>query len=107
MRLANNQAYTPKDIKSLQAMIRELLGSPEKIGNLRISTTAIEFDLFGNQADLNKSRSLLESRISKIVTLRSLESSLPKRGENETLREGIDLFNHERFWEAHEVLEEI
>jgi uncharacterized protein len=107
VRLANDEAYTPKDINSMQAMIRELLGSSEKIGNLRISTTAIEFDLFGNQADLDTSKSLLESRISKIVTLRSLEANLPNRGENETLREGIDLFNHERFWEAHEVLEEI
>lgn len=107
VRLANDETFSPKDVKSLQAKIRELLGSTEKIGNLRISTNAIEFDLFGNQTELNKSKSLLESNISKIVTLRPLESSLPERSEDENLGEGIDLFNHERFWEAHEVLEEI
>ncbi len=107
MRLANNQAYTPKDVRILQAKIRELLGSADKIGNLRISTTAIEFDLFAEQADLSRPKSLLEAKISRVVTLRSIEPSISKRGENETLRDGIDLFNQERFWEAHEVLEEI
>jgi hypothetical protein len=107
VRLANAQGYTPKDVKTLQTRIRELLGSADKIGNLRISTSAIEFDLFAEQADLNRSRSLLEANISKLVTLRSIESKISTRGEEEALREGMDLFNQERFWEAHEVLEEI
>lgn len=107
VRLANEQGYTPKDVKMLQAKIRELLGSADKIGNLRISTSAIEFDLFAEQADLNRSKIQLEAKISKVVTLRSIESRPPARGEEETLREGINLFNQERFWEAHEVLEEI
>lgn len=107
VRLANNQGYTPKDVKTVQGMIRELLGSSDKIGNLRISTSAIEFDLFAEQADLNRSKSLLEAKISKVLTVRPLESRVSTRGEDETLQDGIDLFNHERFWEAHEVLEEI
>ena len=98
----------PRDVKMLQAKIRELLGSAEKIGNLRISTGAIEFDLFTEQPDLNRSKSLLEAKISKLVTLRPIEPlATSARGEMETLREGIDLFNQERFWEAHELLEEI
>lgn len=107
VRLANNQGYSPRDVKMMQARIRELLGSADKIGNLRISTGAIEFDLFAEQADLNKSRSLLEADISKVVTLRPVESHVSAKGEDETLRDGVDLFNQERFWEAHEVLEEI
>ena len=108
VRLANSQGYTPRDVKMLQVKIRELLGSADKIGNLRISTSAIEFDLFTEQTDLNKSQSLLEATISKVVTLRPIEPlSALARGEMETLREGIDLFNQERFWEAHEILEEI
>ncbi len=107
VRLANGQGYTPTDVKMLQAKIRELLGSADKIGNLRISTSAIEFDLFAEQTDLKRSKSLLEAKISKVVTLRSIESRGSTRGKEETLREGIDLFNQERFWEAHEVLEEI
>src|SRR5712691_4761886 len=107
VRLANNQGYMPKDVKRIQAKIRELLGSAEKIGNLRISTSAIEFDLFAEQADLNESKSLLEAEISEVLTLRSTESRASTRGKEEALREGIDLFDQERFWEAHEVLEEI
>jgi hypothetical protein len=107
VRLANGQGYTPTDVKMLQAKIRELLGAADKIGNLRISTSAIEFDLFAEQTDLTRSKSLLEERISKVVTLRSIDSRVPMRGEEEMLREGVDLFNQERFWEAHEVLEEI
>jgi predicted metal-dependent hydrolase len=107
VRLANSQGYTPTDVKMLQAKIRELLGSADKIGNLRVSTSAIEFDLFAEQTDLTRSKSLLEERISKVVTLRSIDSRVPARGGEEMLREGVDLFNQERFWEAHEVLEEI
>jgi hypothetical protein len=107
VRLANSQGYTPTDVKLLQAKIRELLGSADKIGNLRISTSAIEFDLFAEQTDIDRSKSLLEAKMSKVVTLRSLESRGSIGGEEETLREGIDLFNQERFWEAHEILEEI
>jgi predicted metal-dependent hydrolase len=107
VRLANSQGYTPRDVKMLQAEIRELLGSVDKIGNLRISTSAIEFDLFAEQSDLKRSQSLLEAKISRVVTLRPIQSRVPARREEETLREGIDLFNQERFWEAHEILEEI
>ena len=107
MRLDNNQAYAPKDVRLLEAKIRELLGSTDKIGNLRVSTTAIELDLFAAPSDLGRTKSLLEGKISKVVTLRSLESRTSTRAEDEALREGIDLFNQERFWEAHEVLEEI
>ena len=107
VRLANSQGYTPRDVKPLQAKIRELLGSADKIGNLRISTSAIEFDLFAEQTDLNRSKSLLEAEISKVVTLRSIDTRVSTRANDETLRAGIELFNQERFWEAHEVLEEI
>ena len=107
VRLDNNQAYAPKDVRMLQAKIRELLKPTEKIGNLRVSTTAIELDLFAAPSDLGRTKSLLEGKISKVVTLRSLESRISTRAEDEALREGIDLFNKERFWEAHEVLEEI
>jgi predicted metal-dependent hydrolase len=108
VRLANNQGYSPRDVKMIQAKIRELLGSADKIGNLRISTSAIEFDLFiEKKADLAKSESLLQDKISRVMTLRAIDSRVSTIGEEEALREGIGLFNQERFWEAHEVLEEI
>ncbi|HLC10699.1 MAG TPA: DUF309 domain-containing protein [Candidatus Bathyarchaeia archaeon] len=107
VRLANIQGYTPKDVKMMQEKIRELLGSEDKIGNLRISSSAIEFDLFAEPTHLNRPKSLLQAKISKVVTLRSIDPRASSRGKRETLQEGIDLFNQERFWEAHEALEEI
>src|SRR5690349_20844952 len=107
VRLANTKDYTPQNVKVIQSKIRELLGSADKIGNLRISTTAIEFDLFAEPADLRKTKNLLEDKISKVITLRSIESRVSTKGEAESLREGIELFNQERFWESHEVLEDI
>jgi uncharacterized protein len=107
VRLANTKGYTPPDVKAMQAKIRELLGSTDKIGNLRVSTSAIEFDLFAEPADLRKTKNLLEDKISKIITLRSIETRVSAKGEAESLREGIELFNQERFWESHEVLEDI
>jgi hypothetical protein len=107
VRLANNKGYLPKDVKMIQEKIRELLGSEDKIGNLRISSSAIEFDLFAEPPDLKGLKGLLESMISPLLTLRSIDSRATPRRDHESLREGIDLFNQERFWEAHEVLEEI
>jgi hypothetical protein len=107
VRLANNKGYLPKDVKMMQETIRELLGSEDKIGNLRISSSAIEFDLFAEPPDLKRPKALLETMISPLLTLRSIDSRATPRRVHESLREGIDLFNQERFWEAHEVLEEI
>jgi uncharacterized protein len=107
VRLTNDRAYSPKDVRPLQEKIRTLLGSQEKIGNLRVSTNAIEFDLFEDQADLEQSENALESGISKVITLRPIDNRTSTRKENDALREGVRLFNEERFWEAHEVLEEI
>jgi uncharacterized protein len=107
VRLTNDQAYSPKDVRALQERIRTLLGSREKVGNLRVGTIAIEFDLFEDQANLEQTTNELESRISKIVTLRPIDNRASTRNEDETLREGVRLFNEERFWEAHEALEEI
>src|SRR5438094_8046373 len=107
VRLDNNESYGPKDVRLLEAKIRELLGSADKSVNLRVSTTAIELDLFAAPSDLGRTKSLLEGKISKVVTLRSLESRTSTRAEDEALREGIDLFNQERSCEAHEVMKEI
>ena len=107
VRLTNDRAYSPKDVRTLQEKIRTLLGSHEKIGNLRVSTSAIEFDLFENNADIEQSKKELESSISKVITLRPIDNRASTKSEEETLWEGVRLFNEERFWEAHEVLEEI
>src|SRR5437667_11516056 len=97
VRLDNNQAYAPKDVRMLQAKIRELLKPTEKIGNLRVSTTAIELDLFAAPSDLGRTKSLLEGKISKVVTIRSLESRNSTRAREAALRDGIERCNQDRY----------
>ena len=106
-RLINDRTYTPKDVKALQEKIRKLLGSHERIGNLRVSTTAIEFDLVEDQKELDRSETILETEISKVISVRLIDNRASKRSADEALQEGVRLFNEERFWESHEVLEEI
>ena len=107
VRLTNDRAYTPKDVRVLQEKIRKLFGSHERIGNLRVSTTAIEFDLFEDQTELDRSETILESEISKIISVRPIDNRPSNRSADEALEEGVRLFNEERFWESHEALEEI
>jgi len=60
IRLTNEKMLTGKDAHSLASKIRDLLGSREVIGNLRVSTRAIEFDLFAeNKAELDDRLKLL------------------------------------------------
>jgi uncharacterized protein len=108
VRIANADHYKPKDTRELARRIRELLGSREAIGHLRVSGQAVEFNLFANGDDeLAERRSMLESRIGKIATLKVLDLPTKPRPKLDVFREGVQLFNQERFWECHEVLEQI
>jgi len=50
----------------------------------------------------------LEREVGRVLTSKLLDQPLLEtRGKNEILREGIELFNEERFWESHEMLERI
>jgi len=86
-----------------------MLASREAIGNLRISNHVIEFDLFArDSAQLSSFTDSLEREIGKVVTVKLLDQPLTEtRKKEEILREGIELFNEERFWECHEMLERI
>lgn len=108
-RIANTAGYQPRDARDIARKIREMLGSREVIGNLRVSSQAVEFDLFASDArELEFRRSVLSSEIGRMVTLKPLDQPASfTREKLEVLREGILLFNQERFWECHEVLEQI
>lgn len=108
VRLANEKGHTPPETGKVADSIRRLLGSKGSIGHLRISSKAIEFDLFAsNPEDLSAKKAALEDSVAKVLTLKSLDVLPTPRDKLEVLREGISLFNEERFWECHEVLEQI
>ena len=87
--------------------IRELLGLKESIGNLRVSSRALEFDLFAeDKMQLEDRLARLEKNISQAETVKLLDKIPRELSKQEVVREGVELFNQERYWEAHEVLEQ-
>ncbi len=108
-RIAHDGKLKPHDAKAIAQRIRLMLASREAIGNLRISNHVIEFDLFArDSAQLSSFTDSLEREIGKFVTVKLLDQPLTEtRKKEEILREGIELFNEERFWESHEMLERI
>jgi len=108
VRLENKQKYTPKEASSFAKQVREVLGAKEAIGHLRTSNRAVDFDLFAeNSPAINTSKAALEKNFERIITLKLLDKAPVPGDRLEILKEGISLFNEERFWECHEVLEQI
>lgn len=68
---------------------------------------ALEVDIFADaKADFLTFAAALEP-LGRIEFVKDLQDAQPFLAKNEALREAISLFNAERFWEAHEVLESL
>ena len=108
VRLENQNGHTPQETSKIAERVRKLLGSNDSIGHLRVSRKAVEFDLFASdQEDLAAKKAVLEEKVARVLTVKPLDVLPKPREKLEVLREGISLFNEERFWECHEVLEQI
>jgi len=108
VRLENKNGHTPQETSKIAERVRKLLGSKDSIGHLRVSRKAVEFDLFASdQEDLAAKKAVLEEKVARVLTVKPLDVLPKPREKLEVLREGISLFNDERFWECHEVLEQI
>ena len=76
------------------------------IGNLRVSSTAIELDLLlESENALQSAVEALENEMGPLLTLRKLDFESPKLEKEQAVKSGLDLFNQERYWESHEALE--
>jgi len=76
------------------------------IGNLRVSSTAIELDLLlESENALQSAVNALENEMGPLLTLRKLDFESPKLEKEQAVKSGLDLFNQERYWESHEALE--
>ncbi len=116
IRLENSRKYIPRE--TIRAII-DLRKIVEPFGNvvknLRITTNAIEFDLYCTD-EVSKGNSL-NALVSGLGNLLS-EKDLQVAGDYEasysiyhdkarTVDLCIELFNEERYWECHETLEQI
>jgi len=107
MRFENQGKYEPRDAKSLSSFCYEVVrGYGANIGNLRVSRTAVELDvLLPSREHLNDATNGLESKLGRLLTSRELDTPTAQMEPELAIREGLQLFNEERYWESHEALE--
>ena len=107
VRFENRIGAIPRDTRPLSRLAYDsvkVLG--EDIGNLRITSSAVELDLLLASAEhLEPAIRILEARIGQILTVRELDVGVPRMEKEAAVLLGIDLFNQERYWESHEALE--
>ncbi len=95
-------AYQASLLKSVRELVDPLGG---KAINLRVSPSAMEFDLFiAPEQDVSKFSSAL-NRLGKVITCKRLDIPPPPVEPAAIVAEARRLFNEQRFWEVHEVLE--
>jgi hypothetical protein len=107
VRLTNQSKAPPAETKRLSKLAFETVQTyGADVGNLRVSSYAVEFDLLIDSEDkLQTALKALETRIGPLLTLRKLDIEISPIENAEAIRLGIDLFNEERYWESHEALE--
>src|SRR5918992_3102334 len=103
LHLQNTLRYSPKEATELLHRARELVEPEASIRDARVSKKYIEYDISIQEGkDL---RSLL-TRIEVIAPLASYEEIMERHMEKDkAIMRAVELFNDERYWEAHEALE--
>ena len=107
IRLSNGRSYSPADRHRLTSLayeaVRALGGD---IGNLRISSSAVELDLLiDSRTNLDKAVQALETELGSMLMVRQLDVETTPMANTEVVKLGLALFDEERYWESHEALE--
>jgi len=107
LRVANKDGYSPRDVERVAITIRKILGSRESASHFRVATDALEFNMFArDKEELDDRQRRLTQNLFKIINVKLLDTPPKAVDKEEALVEGVRLFNEERFWECHEVLEQ-
>jgi hypothetical protein len=103
LHLQNTMPYAPKDATALLHRARELVEPDVNIRDARISKKYIEFD---TSIPENIDMKTIMARLGAIAPLASCDEVVERRMEKDkALKHAVDLFNDEKYWEAHEGLE--
>lgn len=107
VRLGNRRKFKPSDARALASSSFEAVrGYGADVGNLRVSSTAVELDLLLESRDtLEAATQALRDKLGPLLTIRELDVQGPPVDAEGSIREGVRLFNEERYWESHEALE--
>jgi uncharacterized protein len=103
--LQNTMPYNPKDASALLRRARELVKPKVTIRDARVSKKYIEFDTsIPDSIDV----STIIERLEAISPLGSYEHIIERPMEKDkAINRAMQLFNDEKYWEAHEALESV
>jgi len=106
IRLSNEAGHQPFEQGSLLIKARSLAAPLKgKVINLRVTPTALEFDLFcAPETSIDPFFKTWES-LGQKLTCKRLDVPPPPIEAQAIVTEARQLFNEHRFWEVHEVLE--
>jgi hypothetical protein len=106
-RLENQRKFKPGDARALASTSYEAVRKyGADVGNLRVGSKAVELDLLlASRDSLQASTDALEEKLGPLLTVRELDMKTPEMDVDRAIREGVELFNEERYWESHEALE--
>lgn len=103
LHLQNTLPYSPKEATLLLHRARELVEPDASIRDARVSKKYIEFDI---SIPVGKDLGPILARIEVIAPLANYEEIIERHMEKDkAIMRARELFNDERYWEAHEVLE--
>jgi len=107
VRLKNIHGFAPKDSKALTMTAYDVVRNMgADVGNLRVSAAAVEFDILTPSKEvMERSLTRLVERVGPALTVRELDLPTQVSNPAQAIKEGIVLFNEERYWESHESLE--
>jgi len=107
IRLKNNHGFTPRDCKALSKIAYDRIRIlSADIGNLRVSSAAIEFDVIApTKAIVELCLTMLVEDLGPALTVRELDLPAQMSTPARSVEVGIELFNDERYWESHESIE--
>jgi uncharacterized protein len=108
IRLDNQHKSKPEQVSKISSDLTRMV-EPFRVSlkNVRISDVAIEFDLFAKDPE-SKERAVraLASDCGRLLGERNLsEETTHDATKSEVVQSWIKLFNEQRFWECHEVME--
>jgi hypothetical protein len=103
--LQNTLPYTPKDATALLQRARKLVEPEAIIRDTRISKKYIEFDTSVSKGTDVKT---IIARLEAIAPLAGYDEIVERQMEKgKAIARAVQLFNDEKYWEAHETLEYI
>ena len=107
--MVNTKKYVPHQISEVAKEFQEVTSaSGASLKNFRVSDYALEFDLFSDNAESKVlALQLISSRLGTIQSERDLTKEPTLRNKEVVIAEAVNLFNEQRYWECHEVLESI